>query len=498
MIGKITIPEELQMSLKNVTKKEKNVVEIEFSIDKKAFDEEVSRVFKKNAAKMNVPGFRKGKAPRSIIEKMYGKGVFYDDAINNLLPEAYTEAAKESKEEIVSQPEFELISIDENGVALKAKVYVKPEVEIEGYKGIEVEKTVKKVTDEDVDHELEHARQRNARTLDVTDRAAQTDDIANIDYEGFADGVAFEGGKGENHDLKLGSGQFIPGFEDQIVGHNIGDKFDVNVTFPEEYHSEELAGKAAVFKVKLNALKVTELPELNDEFAKDASEFDTLAEYKADIKAKIQERNEKEAENHVEEQIIDALGEKLKADIPEAMIETEAENLLRDYDNNLRMQGMNLSDFVKYTGMSLDTMREQFKPRAERQVKTRLALEKIAELEKIEVFEKEVEDEFDRIAKMYNIGVEEVKKSIENENLKKDLAVQKAVDLLKAEAVIVKAKKETKKAEGEEKPAAKKTTAKKTTAKKAEGEEAPAKKTTAKKTTATKKTAAKKAEDKAE
>ena len=239
------------MSLKNVTKKEKNVVEIEFSIEKKVFDEEVSRVFKKNAAKMNVPGFRKGKAPRSIIEKMYGKGVFYDDAINNLLPAAYTEAAKESKEEIVSQPEFEIVSIDDNGVVLKAKVYVKPEVEIDGYKGIEVEKTVKRVTTEDINHELEHARQRNARTLDVTDRAAQLGDNAIIDYEGFADGVAFEGGKGENHDLKLGSGQFIPGFEDQIVGHNVGDEFDVNVTFPEEYHADNLAGKPAVFKVVL-------------------------------------------------------------------------------------------------------------------------------------------------------------------------------------------------------------------------------------------------------
>ena len=484
------------MSLKNVTKKEKNAVEIEFSIDKKTFDDEVTRVFKKNVSKMNVPGFRKGKAPRSIIEKMYGKGVFYDEAINNLLPEAYTEAAKESKEDIVSQPEFEIVSIDDDGVVLKATVYVKPEVAIEGYKGIEVEKTVKKATAEDVDHELEHARQRNARTLDVTDRAAQMGDNAIIDYEGFADGVAFEGGKGEKHDLKLGSGQFIPGFEDQIVGHNIGDAFDVNVTFPAEYHADNLAGKEAVFKVVLHELKTTELPELYDEFAKEASEFDTLDEYNADIKAKIQERNEKEAENHVEEQIIDALIEKLQADIPEAMIETEAENLLRDYDNNLRMQGMSLADFVKYTGMSLDNMREQFKPRAERQVKTRLALEKIAEIEKIEVSEQETEDEFKRIADMYHIDLEEVKKSIEADNLKKDIAVQKAVDLVKAEAVVVKAKakKETKKeAEGEEKPAAKKTTAKKTTKKAAEGEEKPA----AKKTT-TKKTAAKKEETKAE
>ena len=469
------------MSLKNVTKKEKNVVEIEFSIDKKLFDEEVSRVFKKNAAKLNVPGFRKGKAPRAIIEKMYGKGVFYDDAINNLLPEAYAEAVKESKEEIVSQPEFDIVSLDDNGVVLKAKVYVKPEVKIDSYKGIEVEKTVKKATAEDVNREIENVRARNSRMIDVTDRPAQNGDNVIIDYEGFADGVAFEGGKGEKHDLKLGSGQFIPGFEDQIVGHSIGDAFDVNVTFPTEYHSENLAGKEAVFKVVLHEIKFNELPELNDEFAKDVSEFDTFDEYKADVKAKIQKRNEKEAENHVEEQIIDVLIEKVEADIPAAMIENEAENLLRDYDNNLRMQGMNLSDFVKYTGMSLDSMREQFKPRAERQVKTRLALEKIAEIEKIEVTEKEIEDEFQRIADMYRIDVEEVKKSIESDNLKKDLAVQKAVDLVKAEAVIVKAK------------------AKKETAEKTEKKETAEKKTTAKKTTTTtKKTAAKKAEDKAE
>ncbi len=484
------------MSLKNVTKKEKNMVEIEFSIDKKVFDEEVSKVYKKNVAKMTVPGFRKGKAPRSIIEKMYGKGVFYDDAINNLLPEAYTEAVKESKEDVVSQPEFEIVSIDDNGVLLKAKVFVKPEVKIENYKGIEVEKTVKKATAEEVNNEIESARMRNSRMVDITDRAAQNEDTAVIDYEGFVDGVAFEGGKGEKHPLRLGSGQFIPGFEEQIVGHNVGDKFDVNVTFPAEYHAENLAGKEAVFKVVLHEIKFNELPELNDEFAKDVSEFDTFAEYKADVKAKIQKKHEKEADNHVEEQLIDALIEKMEADIPEAMVDAEAENLLRDYDNNLRMQGMNLSDFVKYTGMSLDTMREQFRPRAERQVKTRLALEKIAEIEKIKVSAKELEDEFKRIADMYNIDVEEVKKAIEADNLKKDISVQKAVDLVKKEAVITKKTATKKAATTEEKTEEKKTTAKKTTttAKKT----TTTKSTTAKKTTTTKKTTAKKAEDKAE
>ena len=435
------------MSLKNVTKKEKNQVELEISIDKKVFDEEVSRVFKKNVAKMTVPGFRKGKAPRAVIEKMYGKGVFYDDAINNLLPAAYEEAVKESKEDVVSQPEFEIVSIDDNGVVLKAKVFVKPEVKIENYKGIEAEKTVKKATAEEVNQEIESVRMRNSRMIDITDRAAQKDDTAVIDYEGFVDGVAFEGGKGEKHPLRLGSGQFIPGYEDQVIGLYVGDCFDVNVTFPSEYHAENLAGKEAVFKVTVHELKYNELPELDDEFAKDVSEFDTFAEYKADVKAKIQKKHDKEADNYVEEQIIDALIEKLEADIPEAMIDTEAENLLRDYDNNLRMQGMNLSDFVKYTGMSLDNLREQFRPRAERQVKTRLALEKIAEIEKIKVAAKEIEEEFKRIADMYNIDVEEVKKVIEADNLKKDLAVQKAVDLVKKEAVIVKAAAKAKKAE---------------------------------------------------
>lgn len=479
------------MSLKNVTKPEKNVVEIEFSIDKKVFDEEVSRVYKKNVSKMNVPGFRKGKAPRSIIEKMYGKGVFYDDAINNLLPEAYTAAVEEAKvTDIVSQPEFDIVSIDDNGVVLKAKVYVKPEVEIEGYKGIEVEKTVKKVEAKDVNEEINRVRERNSRMIDVTDRPAQNGDNVIIDYDGYADGVAFEGGKAEKYDLKLGSGQFIPGFEDQIVGHNAGDAFDVNVTFPTEYHAESLAGKPAVFKVVLHEIKFNELPELDDDFAKDVSDFDTFAEYKADIKAKIQERNEHEADHHVEEQLIDALIEKVKADIPEAMFANETENMLRDYDNNLRMQGMSLSDFVKYTGMSLDQLREQFRPRAERQVKTRLALEKIAEIENVTVEQTDIDGEYDRIAKMYNIEVEEVKKSIEEEAIKKDMAVQKAVDLVKANAVIKAA---------EKKPATKKA-AKKTAAEEPNAEEKKETKTASKKTATKKDTESKttKKETKAE
>ena len=491
------------MSLKNVEKKEKNTVELTFVIDKKRFDEQVTAVFKKNAPKMSVPGFRKGKAPRAIIEKMYGKGVFYDDAVNDLLPEYYTEALKESKAEAVSQPQFEIVSIDENGVEIKATIYVKPDVQIKDYFGIEAEKTVREATDEDVDREIQMTRERNSREIDVTDRAAQKDDTVIIDYEGFANGKAFEGGKAEKASLKLGSGQFIPGFEDQIVGHSAGDAFDVNVTFPKEYHAEDLAGKDATFKVKLHEIKLDELPELDDDFAKDVSEFDTLAEYKADVRAKLNEKYEKEADSRVEEQIIDALIGKLEADIPDAMIETEAENLLRDYDNNLRMQGMNLNDFVKYTGMTLDTMREQFKPRAERQVKTRLALEKIAELEKIEATKEDIDGEIKRMAEAYGMKEEDIRKYVTDEDVAKDMAVKKAVDLVKEKAVVKTVKEEDKaekktakkpakktaeKEEKAEKPA-KKTAAKAPKAEKAEKEEKAEKKPAAKKT-------AKKAEDK--
>ena len=463
------------MSLKNIEKKEKNSVEITFVIDKQKFDDEVTSVFKKNASKMNVPGFRKGHAPRAIIEKMYGKGVFYDDAVNNLLPDAYAEAVKESKEETVSRPEFEVVSIDENGVEIKATVFVKPEVKIENYFGIEAEKSVRKATDEDVDREINMVRERNSREIDVTDRAAQKDDNVVIDYEGFCDGKAFEGGKAEKANLKLGSGQFIPGFEDQVAGHNIGDEFDVNVTFPKEYHAENLAGKDATFKVKLHEIKFDELPALDDDFAKDVSEFDTLAEYKADVLAKLQEKYDKEAETHVEEQIIDALIKKMEADVPDAMIETEAENQLRDYDNNLRMQGMNLNDFVKYTGMTLDTMREQFKPRAERQVKTRLALEKIAELEKIEVGKEDVENEFKRMSEAYGMPVEDIKKYVDDEAVSKDMAVKKAIELVKEKAVV-------KEAAPEEKKTEKKTAAKKPKAEKEEKPKKAAPKKAAKKT----------------
>ncbi|MBE6666991.1 MAG: trigger factor [Ruminococcaceae bacterium] len=424
------------MSLTKSEVIEKNRYELQFSVDKATFDAAVTAVYRKQAKNISVPGFRKGKAPRSVIEKMYGTGVFYEDAINDLIPDAYTAAAKESNLEIVGQPEFDIVSIDENGLLLSAKVYVKPDVEIKDYCGIEVEKKIEAVTDEDVDKEIEVIRERNSREIDVTDRAAEMGDTTVIDFEGFCDGVAFEGGKGTDYALKLGSGSFIPGFEEQIVGKNIDEEFDVNVTFPEEYHAAELAGKPAVFKVKIHAITHVELPALDDDFAKDVSEFDTLDEYKADIKAKIEKRHETAADNAVEDKLVEALIEKLEGDIPEAMYEAETENFVRDYDTRLRSQGLDLKTYFKYTGMNLDSLREQMRPQAERQVKARLALEKIAALENIEATEEDINEEYNNIATAYGIEIEQVKESIEADAIAADMKVKKALDFVKEKAVI--------------------------------------------------------------
>ena len=424
------------MSLKNTTKVETNLYEIEFDVDKATFEAAIEKVYRKEVKNINIPGFRKGKAPRSIIESRYGKGVFYEDAINEIIPDAYEAAIKEANLTVVSRPEFDIVTIDDNGVVLKAKFYVKPEVSVKDYKGIKVEKDVKVVTDEDVNAEIEAVRSRNSRVVDVEGRAVENGDIAVIDFDGYVDGVAFEGGKSENYNLTIGSGSFIPGFEEQIIGHNAGDEFDVNVTFPTEYHAAELAGKEAVFKIVLHSIKFNELPALDDEFAKDVSEFDTLDEYKADVKAKIEARNEKEAENSVEAQLIDALVANMEAEIPAPMFEAETENFVRDYDSRLRMQGLDLNTYFKYTGLTLEALREQFKPMAERQVKTRLALEKIVELEAIDATDDEVSAEFENLAKAYNMSADEVKKFVEAEAVKADLCVKKAVDLVKANAEI--------------------------------------------------------------
>lgn len=424
------------MSLKSVNSPETNVSVLEITIDGEQFAAAVTKAYNKKKGSITVPGFRKGKAPRSIVEKMYGKGYFYDDALNELVPAAYEEALAEAKLDVVSAPEYEITSIDDDGVVFTAKVYTKPEVTIDGYKGINVTRKVEEVTEDAINAEVEKVQRRNARTEEITDRPAQLGDTVNIDYEGFNAGVAFDGGKAEGYALALGSGSFIPGFEDAIVGHSVGESFDIEVTFPEDYHAEELKGAAVTFKINLNGISAQILPELDDEFAKDVSEFDTLDEYKADVKAKLEESANKKADNDVESQIIEALNEKLVAEIPEPMFVVETENFVRDYDNRLRMQGLKLDDYLKYTGMSLDDIRAQMRPRAESQVKTRLALEKIAQLENVAVSDEEIDAEIAKLAEAYGMEIDKVKSLVDPADVAADLKIQKAVQVVKDNAVI--------------------------------------------------------------
>lgn len=425
------------MSLKSVNKLETNVAVLEIVIDADKFNSAVTAVYNRKKNEITVPGFRKGKAPRHLIEQRFGEGVFYEDALNNLLPAAFEEALKESGLKIVAPPEYDLKSVSKTeGVTIEAKVVTKPEVNVKDYKGIELTRSVAPVNDEEIDNEIKRTQERNARTSDVQGRAAQMGDTVNIDYEGYKDGVGFDGGKDTGFDLKLGSGQFIPGFEEKIVGHEIGEEFDIDVTFPEDYHAKELAGAPVVFKIKLNAIKETVLPELDDEFAKDVSEFDTFDEYKSDVKAKLEDKASKAADSAVDEQIINALIERLEAEIPEAMFVQETENFVRDYDNRLRMQGLKLADYLKFTNSNLDDIRARLRPQAEQQVKTRLALEKIAEIENIEVSDAELEEEYDSLAKSYNMELDKVKELVAPEDLTADKKVQKAVAFVKENAII--------------------------------------------------------------
>ncbi len=426
----------MSLTKKTALKTEKNCYELEISVDAETFSAAVTAVYKKNVENINIPGFRKGKAPRALIEKMYGKGVFYSEAIDECLPAAYEEAVAASKLSVVGQPEIDVVSADENGLVVKAKVYVKPDAKIEDYLGIEVEKKVAEVTDEDIAAEIDRVRERNGRMIDVTDRAAKDGDSVNINFEGFVDGVAFDGGKAENYDLKLGSGSFIPGFEAQIEGKEIGAEFDVNVTFPTEYGAEELAGKAATFKVKLNGIKETELPALDDEFAKDVSEFDTLAEYKDSVRANIQKRNEKAAEDAFEEAIVNALLAKVEVEVPAVMFEEEITALVRDQENNMRMQGLSLDLFLKYTGQTMESFRESVRERAEKQVTLRLALEAIAKKEGISILKKDVDAECKRIADMYDMPLAKVKELLPTDGIKADLKVKAAMELVKEKAIV--------------------------------------------------------------
>ncbi len=421
------------MSLIRKELTEKNGYIIEFSVSKDAYAKAELEAYKKNVKSINVPGFRKGKAPMHIIKTMYGKDVFFEDAINACIPEAFESAIKEAELNIVGNPKFDLVSND-GDIVLKAEGYVKPDVTIEGYKGIEVEKNVHEVTDDEVNAEADKARDRNARFVQESDDAIADGDTITLDFEGFVGGEAFDGGKGENYELKIGSGSFIPGFETQIIGHKIGEEFDVNVTFPEEYSAKDLAGKPATFKCTVKSVK--QLPELDDEFVKDVSEFDTVDEYKADLKAKLTKTAETNAERDVEHKLAESLMELLVAEIPEPMFEAETENYLRDYDTRLRSSGLDLKTYMQYTGTTLDQIREQLRPQAEKQVKIRLALEKIAVLESLDATAEEIDAEYTRIAETYKVDVEEVKKMIAAEDIKADLLTSKAMDLVKGTANI--------------------------------------------------------------
>ena len=431
------------MSLIKSEKTNPGEITLEFSVDKETFKKAISDAYRKNVGKITIPGFRKGKAPRAMIEKMYGKGFFYEDAFNAILPDAFEAALEESKVGVtVGQPEFDVVSADEeNGVVFTAKVFLKPDPEIKDYLGIKAEKKVARVTKAEIEEELKTIQERNSREIEVTDGVSAMGDVCTIDYEGSVDGVPFDGGKGEGYPLKLGSGNFIPGFEEQVAGHKLEEEFDVNVTFPEEYHAKELAGKAAVFKTVIHKIAHIELPELDDDFAKDVSEFDTIDEYRADIKAKIAKRHEAEAEEKFESAIMETLMNNLVADIPEAMYVAETENFVRDYDNRLRMQGLDLKTYFQYTGMTLETLREQMRPQAERQVKLRLALEKIAALEALEATEEEINGEYESIANSYNVPVDQVKASIDASAIAEDMKVKKAMDLVKETAKITKPRK---------------------------------------------------------
>ena len=424
------------MSLQ-VEKLDGNMAKLTIEVAAEELDKAMEVAYQKNKNKINIQGFRKGKAPRKMIEQMYGKGVFLEDAANDLISESYEKALDECTEDIVSSPRIDVIQLESGKPFIyTAEVALKPEVTLGKYKGVKIDKVDIDVTEEEIAADIAKERDNAARIIPVTDRAVKDGDMTVIDFEGFVDGVAFEGGKGEDYPLKLGSGNFIPGFEEEIVGHKVGEDFDVNVTFPTEYHAKELAGKPAVFKTTILKIKHIELPELDDDFAKDVSEFDTMDEYRADVKAKIAKRHETEADNRFESAILDTLIEKLEADIPEAMFVAETENFVRDYDNRLRMQGLDLKTYFQYTGMTLEQLRESLRPQAEKQVKLRLALEKIAKTEKLKATKTEINAEYKRIADEYQMEVEKVRELIPEESIAEDMKVKKAVDLVKEKAIV--------------------------------------------------------------
>lgn len=425
------------MSLKATNNVETNKYELEIEISAEDFEAAIEKAYLKARKNIAMPGFRKGKAPRKLIEKEYGEQVFFEDAVNLLYAPVVNGAVEESGLELVTRPEVEVTEISkENGVKLKATCITKPEVEVKDYKGIEVEKVVNPVTDEDINKQLDALREKNVTVETVDDRAAENGDDVVIDFEGFKDNVAFEGGKAEDFTLSLGSGQFIPGFEDQIVGHNAGEDFDINVTFPEEYQVKELAGAPAVFKIKLKSISKKVMPELDDDMVKDSTEFDTVDEYKADVKKKLEEANEKHADSEVEAKIFDKVIENMTAEIPQVMFDNRVNEMISELEQRLAPQGISLDLYMQYTGQTIDTVKKAYAEQAEKQVKLRLALEKIAKLENIEVTEDELKAEFDKLAEAYKLDVDQIKQFIHDDDLKKDIAVGKAVDLIKDAAVI--------------------------------------------------------------
>lgn len=452
------------MSLKSSNKVDTNVWELEVSVDGDTFKDAVTKAYLKQRKNITIPGFRKGKAPRAFIEKYYGEGVFYEDALEAIYPDAVASAIEEAKLEPVDTPyDLEIPEMGNDGVTMKFKVTVKPEVELGEYKGLKATKKSTKVTADEVKAELARMHEQNSTVSDVDDRAVKKNDIVVIDFEGFVDGKAFEGGKAEKYELTIGSNQFIPGFEDQIIGHKIGDKFDVNVKFPEDYQAD-LASKDAVFKIKLHGIKVKEVPALDDEFANDVSEFDTLDELKKDIKKQLEKRKNDDAENELHNTLLEEVAKGIKAEIPEAMIEKTIDDDVNEYSYRLQSQGLKLETYLKYTGMDMKGFREGFKERAETQVRLNLALEKIIEKENIEVTEEDIEAEYKKYADAYNMDIDTIKKAVSAESLKPELASRKAIDLIVDSAVVTEEKAAKKTAE--KKPATKKTTAKKPAAKK--------------------------------
>ena len=442
------------MNVKATNKVETNRYELELEVSAEEFNEAINAVYKRESKKMNIPGFRKGHAPRAFVEKYYGEEVFYEAAVDHLYRPMVMEAVEKSGLQVISIGEFKIDEIGkEKGLLCKLNVVTKPEASIEGYKGIEVFKEPVVVSQGDIDQEIERVRERNSRVIHVEDRAAANGDIVTIDFDGYLDGKQFDGGKAENYELTLGAGQFIPGFEDQVVGHTIGEEFDISVTFPEDYHAEELKGKPVVFKIKLHEIKMKELPEVDDEFVKDVSEFDTLEEYRKDIEQKLLSQREKVADADVENQLVEAVIEKVQADIPDEMVENEVDEIINSFAYRLQSQGLKLETYLKYTGQTTDDLRTQYKPQAERQVKVRLGLEKIAELENLKPTEEETEAEYQKLADSYGMPLESVKNLVTVEGINGDIQNQKAIDFIRENAVIQEAKDEEK---AEEKPAPKK------------------------------------------